>query len=85
MALEAFQNGWMICGGGQRPEEPKGVGYLEPTTRVRLSSWTIHAFSERQLRDEVKSGGNQPTDISVIHRRYASRSCPEPSTLMRKT
>ncbi len=24
---------------------------------------------ERQLRDEVKSGGNQPTDIRVIHRR----------------
>ena len=24
---------------------------------------------QRQLRDEVKSGGNQPTDIRVIHRR----------------
>ena len=24
---------------------------------------------QRQLRDEVKSGGKQPTDIRVIHRR----------------
>ena len=31
-----------------------------PSTRV---------IRERQLRDEVKSGGNQPTDIRVIHRR----------------
>ena len=31
-----------------------------PSTRVTR---------ERQLRDEVKSGGNQPTDIRVIHRR----------------
>ena len=29
-------------------------------------------FRQRQLRDEVKSGGNQPTDIRVIHRRSSA-------------
>ena len=28
-----------------------------------------HATRQRQLRDEVKSGGSQPTYIRVIHRR----------------
>ncbi len=30
---------------------------------------STRVIRQRQLRDEVKSGGNQPTDIRVIHRR----------------
>ena len=43
---------------------------LEDTTRdPLLAGRSIHVPRPRQLRDEVTSGGSQPTDISVIHRR----------------
>ena len=42
---------------------PSGVHTPEAVCR------STRDVRERQLRDEVKSGGNQPTDIRVIHRR----------------
>ena len=44
---------------GGREENPRS-DYEGSPTRVSR---------QRQLRGEVKSGGNQPTDIRVIHRR----------------
>nr|VFK58769.1 MAG: hypothetical protein BECKTUN1418F_GA0071002_11535 [Candidatus Kentron sp. TUN]VFK63047.1 MAG: hypothetical protein BECKTUN1418D_GA0071000_11954 [Candidatus Kentron sp. TUN]VFK67492.1 MAG: hypothetical protein BECKTUN1418E_GA0071001_11505 [Candidatus Kentron sp. TUN] len=35
---------------------------------VRIFVFPIH-LEKGQLHDEVKSGGNQPTHISMIHRR----------------
>ena len=42
---------------------------LDSAMRGRPMNRPTHAIRQRQLRDEVKSGGNQPTDIRVIHRR----------------
>ena len=43
---------------------------LEDTTRgLLLAGRSTHVPRPRQLRDEVTSGGNQPTNIRVIHRR----------------
>ena len=43
---------------------------LEDTTRGPLpAGGPTHVPRPRQLRDEVTSGGSQPTDIRVIHRR----------------
>ena len=39
----------------------------------------IHDARERQLRDEVRSGGTQPAYISMIHRRLET-SCSVPNT-----
>ena len=41
---------------------------LVQTMRDRPVGPSTRVTRERQLRDEVKSGGNQPTDIRVIHR-----------------
>ena len=40
-----------------------------------------HAIRQRQLRDEVKSGGSQPTDIRGTHRRESCLPRPDSSTL----
>ena len=49
----------------------RGPGSARPT----------HVLRPRQLRDEVMSGGSQPTNIRVIHRRESCRPRPESSTL----
>ncbi len=42
---------------------------LDDTTWRRASTRTTHTTRGRQLHDEERSGGTQPADIRVIHRR----------------
>lgn len=42
---------------------------LVATMRGEPECLPTRVTRQRQLRDKVKSGGNQPTDIRVIHRR----------------
>ena len=44
-----------------------------------------HANRPRPLRDEVTSGGSQPTDIRGTHRRESCRPRPDPSPLREAT
>ena len=49
------------------------------------ASRPTHALRPRQLRDEVKSGGNQHTYIRAIHRRQSCPPRPESSILTETT
>ena len=66
-----------------------GIGYRQHSCRNvyerSAASRPTHALRPRQLRDEVKSGGNQHTYIRAIHRRQSCPPRPESSILTETT
>ena len=62
--------------GEENPRVPyERLGPARPTLVLR----------QRQIRDEVMSGGSQPTNIRMLHRRTSCHPRPESSTLQEAT